>query len=248
MSKQKESWNTKENAKVYDIYARSFPLYKETSKDLIDIAGILPGITVVDLAAGTGATTQAILNASGGDINIIAVDQAEEMLNKVKEKFFGNDRVKYIVAQAEDIDTVISYPVDAIVCNSAFWQMVPQKTLEAVSHTLKDGGIFVFNLPDNFFAYEGFKKNARRPLPYDFNDIIAWGEEVSLHLIRHTIKEYDKSIEEVIAFNKIPVMKKNFLSEKEREDFIKRITSSTENMRGEWVYFVFKKREITITR
>ena len=233
MSRGKEIWNTKENAEAYDKYARSFPMYKDTSRDLIKISGVKSGMTIIDLAAGTGATTQAIFDQIGDDVYVIAIDQAEEMLTKAREKFI-NKNVKFIVSEAEDLDKVITEPVDAVLCNSALWQMKGGQVFKAVSGILKPNGIFAFNLPDSFFN----EKDAA-------GNIELWAKEAGLTLVNKSIELYDKSLDEILAFNEIPVMKRNFKTEEDRQDFINKLkdelTAGLLNKR-QWVYFIFKKR------
>lgn len=244
MSKGKDAWNTKENAEAYDAYARNFPMYQDTSRDLVAISGIKLGMTVVDLAAGTGTTTQAILDKTNGNVCIIAVDQAEEMLKKAREKFVGQS-VQFIVSEAEDLDTAIRESVDTILCNSAFWQMKAQKVFRSVSHILKPDGVFAFNLPDHFFSYPDFQTQPRTPSPYNLDNLVSWGKEVGLTLVTKSVETYSKSADEMIAFNEIPVMKRNFKTEDDRKKYIAALQESrTENTlkRRQWVYFVFQKR------
>ena len=237
-------WNTKDNAEAYDAYARNFPMYKDTSRDLVAISGITSGMTVVDLAAGTGATTQAILDKTAADVHIIAVDQAGEMLKKVKEKFL-NQAVHVLISEAEDLDKVIHEPVDAVICNSAFWQMKAQQVFKSVSNILKQDGIFAFNLPDSSFAYKDFKKQPINPSLYDLDDLISWGNEVGFTLVLQKVESCGKTIEEILAFNEIPVMKRNFQTEDERKKFVAKLqeesSKNTSNER-QWVYLVFKKK------
>src|SRR3989344_3223794 len=244
MSQRKKDWDTEENAVAYDQYARKFPMYKSTSEDLVKISGIKSGMTVVDLAAGTGITTQAIIEKTGGDVSVIVVDQAKEMLKKAKERFLDNKNVRFIVAEAEDLNNVIKKPVDAIICNSAFWQMNPKKVFGAASHTLKNNGIFVFNLPDQYFSCQGFKKQPRKPLPYDFSNLVLWGKEVGLVLIAKSVKEYSKNISEIVAFNEIPVMKKNVVSKKnDKEKVINKLKKKfgkDSSKKSRWIYLVFR--------
>lgn len=237
MSKHKALWNTKENAEAYDTYARNFPMYQDTSRDLVAISGIKPGMTMVDLAAGTGATTKAILDKTDGNVHIIAVDQAEEMLKKAREKFVGKD-VRFIVSEAEELDQVIHELVDAILCNSAFWQMKARAVFQAVSHVLKVGGVFVFNLPNQFFSFPDFQKKPRTPLLYDMHTLVAWGEEAGLFLAEKLVKRYEKSAEEVRAFRAIPVMK----PPSKKEDGGEGVGVPTLPTSHEWLYLVFRKK------
>lgn len=239
MSRNKKTWDTKENAEAYDGYARNFPMYRDTSRDLVEIAGIKPGMVVVDLAAGTGVTTQAILERIDEYSNVILVDQAEEMLNKAREKF-PTASIKFVVSQAEELDEKVDELVDMVICNSAFWQMKAKSTFRAVSNILKDGGIFAFNLPDSFFSYEKFKKQPINPAPYSFNDLVTFAKDVGLTFVSDTVKSYEKTIEEALAFNEIPVMKRNFQTNEEKEAYLTKLREN-QNQKREWVYFVFKK-------
>jgi hypothetical protein len=54
-------WDDAENATAYARYCREFPLYRDTSAVLASLAGLETAGLAVDLACGTGATTQAIL-------------------------------------------------------------------------------------------------------------------------------------------------------------------------------------------
>jgi len=239
MSKNKNIWNTKENAKAYDLYTKTFPMYKNTSSDLVTVADIKLGMTVVDLAAGTGVTTEAILNKTNSNVHVIAVDQAEEMLKQAHEKFTDGN-VQFVTSEAENLDKVITEPVDVVICNSAFWQMKMRSTIAAVSNILKVGGIFAFNLPDSFFSYKEFKKQPIKPTPYNLDELTTYAKEVGLNLVSATVKEYDKTVDDTLAFNEIPVMKRNFQTKDEKKQYIARITKNPQQKR-EWVYFVFKK-------
>ena len=55
------------NPAPYDAYARAYPGYRETSRDLIALAlpAAAAGARVLDLACGTGATTREILAVLG---------------------------------------------------------------------------------------------------------------------------------------------------------------------------------------
>lgn len=246
MSTRKEIWDTKRNAEVYNAYTQMFPMYRDTSKDLVTIANIKPGMIVIDLAAGTGTTTQAILRQARGKIHIIAIDQAEAMLEQARVKFTNHKNIRFVVAEAEKLSEVIDKVkgVDAVVCNAAFWQMRPKQVFKEVSKILKREGVFAFNLPDQFFNYQEFHRHTKNALPYHFDDIIAWGNEVGLTLTHKSVKTYHKSAGEIIAFNQIPVMEKNFSTKEERDDFFARLKQESEKQQrkqNQWLYLVFRK-------
>lgn len=247
MSKNKQIWDTKENADAYEAYANTFSMYKDTSRNLVEIAGITAGLVVVDLAAGTGATTEAIIEKVGQNIKIFAVDQAEEMLKKIKVKFLDTENSPntfYVTSEAEELNKVVQEKVDVVVCNSAFWQMRAKETLKAISNTLKQGGVFALNLPDTFFTYKDFKKQPINPLPYSQRDLVSWGKECSLILSVESVVTYTKTASDRLAFNEIPVMRRNFKTKDEELKFIANLKNeSVKNSTSEqqWVFFVFKK-------
>jgi SAM-dependent methyltransferase len=73
-------WDESENARRYAAFARQYPIYRQTSEDLVALARPSGGATVVDLACGTGITTEAILAALGPDGRVIGVDGSAGML------------------------------------------------------------------------------------------------------------------------------------------------------------------------
>lgn len=244
MSKNRHLWDTKENAEEYNKYAGTFSMYKETSKDLIALAKIEKNMTVVDLAAGTGVTTQEIINKTDGQINIIAIDQSLEMLEKAKQNL-NNENIRYIASEAEEFGKKINTKVDVIISNSAFWQMDAGKTFSNVSSVLKKGGIFAFNLPEQFFNHPDFttKKNSKVE-KLSREELVSLANKSGFKLIKEVVKSYEKSRDEVIAFWNIPVMKSNFNSEEDRVRIINKIKEMPDNEKREskWVCFVFKKQ------
>lgn len=58
-------WGEDDNARRYDAFARQHPIYQDTSRDLIALAGLSADAAVVDLACGTGITSREILAALG---------------------------------------------------------------------------------------------------------------------------------------------------------------------------------------
>jgi hypothetical protein len=100
---------------------------------------------------------------------------------------------------------------------------------------------FAFNLPDSFFAYKEFKNEPRKSVSYSYDDLKCWGEELSMKIESCVVKEYESNTREVVAFNEIPVMQRNFPSEEAKEEFINDTLSKDETRKKEWVYFVFRK-------
>ena len=68
-------WGDDDNAVRYDDFARLYPMYQQTSHDLILLASPALDAVVVDLACGTGATTAAILSGLGPEGKVIGIDR-----------------------------------------------------------------------------------------------------------------------------------------------------------------------------
>ena len=148
-----DSWGEDGNAARYDEFARRYPGYRETSRDLIALADPASDAKVLDLACGTGVTTTEILSVLGPDGKVVAVDKSPAML-KAAAASVRDRRVQWVQATAEDLDHQLSEPVDAAVCNSAIWQTDLAVTLSALRHVLRTGGRLVFNVGLGFLEQE----------------------------------------------------------------------------------------------
>jgi SAM-dependent methyltransferase len=151
-----DSWGEDDNPRLYDAYAREYPSYRETSRDLIAVA--LPpadagaaDAVVLDLACGTGATTREILAVLGPGGRVTGVDKSAAMLG-VAASSTTDPRATWIQAPAERVDQHVAEPVDAVLCNSAIWQTDFAPTATAVRAVTKAGGRFAFNVPTGFLG------------------------------------------------------------------------------------------------
>lgn len=118
-------WGEDDNPRRYDEYAREYPGYRETSRDLIALAlqsadNTFADAAVLDLACGTGATTREILAVLGPDGRVTGVDQSAAML-EVAARSTTDPRATWIQARAESVDQHVTSPVDAVICNSAIY-------------------------------------------------------------------------------------------------------------------------------
>ncbi|MFH1649608.1 MAG: class I SAM-dependent methyltransferase [Candidatus Woesearchaeota archaeon] len=147
------------SSSVYDEYSKQFHQYIETSKVLVQFAGRL-GPRIVDLACGTGITTKAIADVAP-DSSITAIDFSLAMLEQAKKNINAKN-ILFIHDSAENVHKHVK-GATAIICNSAFWQFPDQdKVLYSINKALSPDGIFVFNLPHQFFDF-GTEKSSRGP-------------------------------------------------------------------------------------
>lgn len=253
----------------YHEYALNFPQYKKTNEKLIKIANISPNQVIVDLACGTGLTTKEVLKNCSDVKKVYAIDFSEDMLNAAKE-FVKSKKVAFIVADAQDLNKFISEKVDVVLCNSAFWQFQKQsQVLKAISSILKDDGIFVFNLNQQFFDFGKPEPNQRIIIETIFSEMKKIGYESSNKLkpkiskekieevftyagltLKHseTINIGPRKLEDFINFLKIPATATFFedVPKYEQEQILSSAYEKLKNQftqieNNKWIYFVFKK-------
>lgn len=260
-------WN--KSGKQYHKYALNFPQYKQTNKKLVEIAEIKSNQIIVDLACGTGLTTKEVLKNYPDVKKVYAIDFSEDMINVAKE-FVQSKKVAFKVADAQNIDKFISEKIDVVLCNSAFWQFQNQdKVLSTISNILKENGIFVFNLNQQFFDFGKPEPNQKILIDTIFSEMKKRGHEPSNKLKpkidQEKIEELfnqsgfildkteiinigQRSLEDFFNFFKIPATATFFenISEKDQEQILSSAYEKLKNQiqqieNNKWIYFVFKK-------
>jgi trans-aconitate methyltransferase len=145
----KSIWDSDETAAGYAAFTGEFAMYRDTSRDLVELAEPAPGAAVVDLACGTGVTTQEILAVLGQDGRVTGVDRSAAML-AVARRSVTDRRVSWVRASAEEFDQAVPGPADAVICNSAIWQTDFASTARAAHAVLAPGGVLAFNIGAEF--------------------------------------------------------------------------------------------------
>lgn len=89
-------------ARGYDFLVGLNPGYHQALRRSALALGLRPGMRVLDLGCGTGASTAALVAAAPG-VEIVAVDASEGMLAQAREKRWPST-VKFVHSRAEDVD------------------------------------------------------------------------------------------------------------------------------------------------
>ncbi len=114
---------------------------KDTNK-LIQMAGRLElkqGYVVLDVGTGTGVFLPYLLKSIGEEGKIIALDLAEDMLARAREKNPGNN-IKFLHADIMDIP-IYEEMFDSVVCYSSFPHFRDkQKAFSEIKRVMKPGG------------------------------------------------------------------------------------------------------------
>lgn len=135
-------WDRADTVQAWLAFERRHTRYRTANHRLAQVAGLAPGLRVLDLGAGTGGTARVMLAALGPDGRVDCVEPAAAMRAAGMARL-RDPRVCWL-AQLDDAHE----RYDRIVCGAAFWQLPrPQATLAALAARLAPGGALCFNIP-----------------------------------------------------------------------------------------------------
>ncbi len=114
---------------------------------LVARARLRPGYKVLDVATGTGAVAISAAQAVGPGGRVVAIDLAEQMLERAQAKFdkFGVANVDLHVMDAGHLEFRAGY-FDAVVCSQALFLLPDMEAaIRDWTRVLKPGGVIVFS-------------------------------------------------------------------------------------------------------
>ena len=126
----------------------------DATDTLIDMAGIQPGMRVLDLACGAGSQTIQTAKRVGPTGSIVASDISATMLESVRQSASaaGLQNIETLECAADEFDETLP-PFDAAISRLGLMLFPsPGKALKAAQRVLKPGARFsalVFSAPDN---------------------------------------------------------------------------------------------------
>lgn len=129
------------------------------------VVNIEQGKLCADIGAGTGFVTEGIINKG---LKVIAVDQSEEMLSQMKQKFKHCDLIDYRRGDAENLP-IADNTVDFVFANMYLHHVEdPASAIKEMVRILKPGGKiaitdldehnFEFLKTEHFDRWMGFKR------------------------------------------------------------------------------------------
>jgi hypothetical protein len=133
---QDELWSLYSSA--YDRVLLGFPPYK---KLIEDVTAVLPagGRSVIDLGAGTGNGTAALLAAGH---RVTAVENNVAMLERLRSKKLDGARLTVIKSSLEDLSSLKEAAYDgAVMVNVLYAVNDPLAVLRGIARILKPGGV-----------------------------------------------------------------------------------------------------------
>ncbi len=124
--------------------------YEAVNARLVDLANVDTRRCVLDLACGTGAVTQLILDKLQGlrDRCVVAMDASTEALDIARRNLAErrNATVEFIQGRAESLSDSVQRRVDAVILCNAIHMMEEKDTIVGeVNQILTPGGVFAFN-------------------------------------------------------------------------------------------------------
>jgi ubiquinone/menaquinone biosynthesis C-methylase UbiE len=156
--------------------------YRKVNEVLVNRANLERGMTVVDVACGSGAITELILERIRGacDAMVIGVDMSATALREAADKVAGvrDAVVQFVQMRAEEMSKSIRRAVDAVVfCNGIHYIEDKRGLLAEVYRTLRPGGVFAFNTgffdgalpPETMKYYRRWMLKALRKLKREYN-------------------------------------------------------------------------------
>jgi ubiquinone/menaquinone biosynthesis C-methylase UbiE len=193
-------------------------MYQELSQLMVQLAGIEPGMRVLDVGCGTGVTTRVVLQVLGDSGHVYALDISAPMLDVAREQI-NSEQVTFIQADAATITNLPDRSVERVVCNSVFWQFrhKPQVMAE-LKRVLTPAGRFIFNVPEPYFIFEAIPRSRKVSVLFEQLAAERYGVgrqdlrsiEVFLHnygfeIVGKQMLERTRTAAETYLFMQIPV-------------------------------------------
>lgn len=155
------------NAPVYDIWGR---LTESNARQrAIDLAGITDGLTILEVAVGTGLAFSEIARRNPNGTNT-GIDLSEGMLNRARKRMKGAGKANYRLLKGSALNLPVgSRSVDILFNNYMFDLMTIEeidRTLEEFRRVLKPAGrLVLINMTKGEKQGSGFYERVYRAVP-----------------------------------------------------------------------------------
>jgi len=158
-----------ESAVAYDTYRPRYP--DEIFDDIVEVGALRPGARTIEIGAGTGIATAALVERG---LEVVAIEPSDGMRELAQDKL--EDRAQFRGGTFEDLSQDES--ADAIVAFSAWHWVEPRNGLDLASAVLAPGGV----------------------LAVSWTEVVSWGQgDFEERLAEITRSPWLKSVEEIRA-------------------------------------------------
>ena len=145
-----DRWDDLVTAESYADHVDRWGIYRSLNqalaRQLMQGCSPVPGLRVLDLACGTGATLEALMRYLPRECDVWAVDASQAMVDQA-QFLLPDPRVNWCVARAESWVGTPREPFDLMTCGAAFWHFDPT-VHQPLLALLGPGGRLAFNVPD----------------------------------------------------------------------------------------------------
>jgi ubiquinone/menaquinone biosynthesis C-methylase UbiE len=154
-----------ELAGEYDQY---IPFFETFGRDLVAWCSLHPGQRVLDVAAGRGAVAGPAARAVGPDGEVLAIDNASNMLRALSADHHDLPQLATRVMDAHRLELPDAC-FDVVTCGFAFHFLDdPRQAIAEAHRVLRSGGLLAFSGPPTGRAQREDKEPARRDGRWDF--------------------------------------------------------------------------------
>jgi SAM-dependent methyltransferase len=134
-------WNHPVTAERYRLFTGRHERYRTAARALVEAAGIAPGDSVLDVAAGIGCTAIACIEKLGPEDRVTAVERAGSM------RAAGTSRTGGL-----PVDWLEALPAgrmfDRVICGAAIWALGPvEEVIACLATHVAQGGVLAVSLP-----------------------------------------------------------------------------------------------------
>ena len=147
----------------------------------IEVANVEKNKIAADIGAGTGFITEGLIERG---VKIIAVDQSEAMINKMKDKFREKDSIDYRIGESENLP-IENDSVDYVFSNMYLHHTEsPLKAIREMARILKkEGTLVITDADEHNFEFLRTEQHDRW-LGFKRDDIEKWFKSAGLKNIR----------------------------------------------------------------
>lgn len=140
-------WDDARTARAYEAFASEHTRYDDANRELVAHAGLVGHERVLDVGAGTGRTTERVLDHLHRDGRVVCLEPARAM-RELGQRRIADARVSWVASLAD-----ANGPFDRVLCGAAFWLLgAPEEACAALAARLAPGGSLVFDLPSLYLG------------------------------------------------------------------------------------------------